>query len=187
MAVYGYSTDQSYLRLEAELPRFRRPEAVVSLFMTALFGRNLDDDRPHLLRGLAWQPAVRHGRLITLAGLAVPFRRDETVENGIAATRDVLTATVGLAQSRGATPLIVVPQIGVESGPERALRRRLLDDISVPYVMVPIDPAWHVPRDRHPDAHAAHVIAAAISERLRPVVASALAAGSRGARPPTAR
>src|SRR6185369_12037336 len=186
-AVYGYSTDQTYLRLEAELPRFRRLEAVVSLFMTALFGRNLDDDRPHLLRGLAWQPAVPHGRLVSLAGLIVPFRRDQTVETGIAVTREVLTASVALARARGATPLIVVPQIGVEAEPERVLRRRVLDDASLPYVMVQIDPAWHVSWDRHPDARAARVIASAIALRLRPSVATALAAGPPGARPPTAR
>ena len=58
MAVYGYSTDQMYLKLERELPRFRQPEAVVLLYMTALFGRNLDDDRPHLRR----RPARRRAR-----------------------------------------------------------------------------------------------------------------------------
>ena len=174
MAVYGYSTDQMYLRLESELPRIRRPEAVVMLFMTALFGRNLDDDRPHLLRGgLVWRPAVQHGRLITLARLVVPFRRDATVENGIAATREVLSAAVNLSRSRGATPLIVVPQIGAEAEPERTLRRRILDDASLPYVMVQLDPAWHVPWDRHPDAWAARVLAETSAERLRPPAATA--------------
>jgi len=42
LAVHGFGTDQAYLRLQMELARFRRPVAVVSLFMTALFGRNLD-------------------------------------------------------------------------------------------------------------------------------------------------
>src|SRR3954471_9614294 len=36
LAVHGFATDQAYLRLERELPRFRRPVAVVSLFMPAL-------------------------------------------------------------------------------------------------------------------------------------------------------
>ncbi len=35
LAVDGFATDQAYLRLEAEMPRFRRPVAVVMLFMTA--------------------------------------------------------------------------------------------------------------------------------------------------------
>ena len=58
LAVHGYATDQSYLRVESELPRFRRPVALVTLFMTALLGRNLDDNRPHLGPGLVWLPAV---------------------------------------------------------------------------------------------------------------------------------
>src|SRR5258705_2446916 len=37
--------------------------------MTALFGRNLDDDRPHLGPGLVWRPAQPHWRL-------VPWKRD---------------------------------------------------------------------------------------------------------------
>src|SRR6202140_723583 len=37
LAVSDYSNDQSYLRLAAELPRFREPVAVVTLFMPPLF------------------------------------------------------------------------------------------------------------------------------------------------------
>src|SRR4051812_4192025 len=97
LAVHGYSTDQGYLRLEAELPRFHHPVAVVALFMTALFGRNLDDDRPHLGPGLVWLPAAPHGRLASLATLLVPYRTDETVARGVAMTRDVLRAIATLA------------------------------------------------------------------------------------------
>ncbi len=167
MSVYGYSTDQMYLKLESELPRFRRPLAVVSLFMTTLFGRNLDDDRPHLLRGLIWQPAQAHARLVSLAGILIPFRRNATVENGVAVTRETLQAMVRLAASRGATALIVVPQLGRETAPEMRLRNRLLDEPRLPYVMVELDPSWHIAWDRHPDARAAHVMASAIAGRLR--------------------
>ena len=48
LAVSDYSNDQSYLRLAAELPHFREPLAVVTLFMPALFDRNLLDNRPRL-------------------------------------------------------------------------------------------------------------------------------------------
>src|SRR5215475_831780 len=109
MAVYGYSTDQTYMKLEAELPRFRQPLAVVALYMTALFGRNLDDDRPRLGPGLTWLPPVQHPRLTTLARLAVPFRRESTVERGIVVTRETLAAIVAMTRHRGATPLVVVP------------------------------------------------------------------------------
>jgi len=167
MAVYGYSTDQTYMKVDAELPRFHRPLAVVALYMTALFGRNLDDDRPHLGPGLMWLPAVPHGRLITLGRLILPFRRDRTVEKGVVVTREVLRAIVDLARSHAATPLIVVPQIGPEDELERSLGRRVLDEASIPYVIVAIDPDWHLPRDRHPDARAARAIASAIADRLR--------------------
>jgi hypothetical protein len=167
LAVHGYGTDQAYLRLKMELPRFRQPVAVVSLFMTALFGRNLDDDRPHIGPGLVWSPAARHGRLAALATILVPYRTDDTVERGVTMTREVLGATTNLARARGAKPLIVVPHFGAEHETERMLRRRLLDETPLPYVWIQIDEAWRLPWDRHPNAHAAHAIATAIADRLR--------------------
>jgi hypothetical protein len=167
LAVYGYSTDQAYLKLREDLPRFTHPLAVVTLFMPALFGRNLDEDRPRLGPGLAWQPPRTHAKIVSLALLLVPFRRERTVENGIATTREVLMATVSLIRSRGAAPLIAVPQIGPEEEPERVLRQRILDEAGLPYVSIALDPAWHLPWNRHPDARAAREIAGAIASRLR--------------------
>jgi hypothetical protein len=166
LAVDGYGNDQAYLRLKSELLRFERPVAVVTIFMTTLFGRNLDDDRPHLSRGLIWLPGVRHTRLRSFVGLVAPYRTEETVERGIAVTRDVLRATIGLAAARGAAPLILVPQIGPDDRVQRMLRTRILDEPGLPYVLVDIDPAWRVPGDVHPDAHGARVIAAAVTARL---------------------
>jgi hypothetical protein len=167
LAVHGFSTDQAYMRLETELPRFRRPVAVVSLFMTALFGRNLDDDRPHLAPGLVWLPAAERGRIVSLASLLVPYRTTETVERGIMMTCNVLGASMALARARGATPLIVVPHFGVEEGAERTLRRRILDDTRLPYVWIEIDDGWRLAWDRHPNARAAQVMATAIADKLR--------------------
>src|SRR5262245_25940174 len=167
LAIHGFSNDQAYLRLTTELPRFHAPVAVVSLFMTALFGRNLDDDRPHLGPGLVWLPAVQHSRLKMLAKFLVPFRRDETVERGVVMTREVLRATAELARSRGATPLVVVPPFGAEAPGERRLRQRILDEGGIGYVRADLDPSWHLSWDRHPDARGAHAIAAAVAERLR--------------------
>ena len=166
LAVDGYGNDQAYLRVQDELPRFGQPAAVVSMFMTTLFGRNLDDDRPHLGPGLTWLPGVRHGRLRSFVQLVAPYRSDETVERGIAVTREILRATVELAAHRGATPLILVPQFGPEDRVEQTLRHRILDEARLPYVLVEIDPAWRVPGDVHPNAHAAHVMAAAVAGRL---------------------
>ena len=167
LAVHGFSSDQAYLRLERELPRFRQPVAVVSLFMTAIFGRNLDDNRPHLGPGLVWLPAVQESRLASLATLLVPFRREQTVERGIAMTRDVLRGTLDLARARGARPLIVVPQFGVEDPAERALRLRILDEAGLPYVWIEISEGWRLSRSLHPNADAARAIATAIASHLR--------------------
>lgn len=166
LAVHGFGSDQAFLRLQAELPRFRRPVAVISLFMTALFGRNLDQDRPHLGPGLVWLPARQRSRLASLAGLLVPYRRDETVERGVAMTREVLRATVRLAEARGAKALTVVPHFGREQPADERIRRSILDDAGVPYVLVGIDATWHLPWDRHPDARAARLMATAIADRL---------------------
>jgi len=166
LAVHGYGSDQAFLRLQMELPRFRKPVAVISIFMTALFGRNLDEDRPHLGPGLVWLPARQRSRLASLAGLLVPYRRDETVERGITMTRDVLRATAQAAEARGARPLTVVPHFGKEQPVDERIRRRIFDDAGVPYELVEIDESWHLPWDRHPDARAARLMAAAIAERL---------------------
>jgi hypothetical protein len=168
LAVHGFGSDQSYLRLRMELPRFREPVAVVSLFMTALFGRNLDRERPHLGPGLVWLPPAHAWRLRSLTTLLVPYRSDAVIENGIAVTREVLGATVDLARSRRATPLILVPQFGEEDPAARTLRRRIVDDAGVPYLLVEFDSTWRLPWDRHPDARAAHSIADAIAARLKP-------------------
>jgi hypothetical protein len=167
LAVHGYGNDQAYLRLETELTHFRRPVAVVSLFMTALFGRNLDQDRPHLGPGLVWLPAEQRSRLSSLAKLLVPYRADRTVERGVRGTQEVLGATSELARAHGATSLLVVLQFGQEEGPEQVLRRRILDNASIPYVLIDIDSSWRLPWDRHPNARAAQAIAAAIVTELR--------------------
>jgi hypothetical protein len=169
IAVHGFANDQAFLRLQMELPRFRRPVAIVSLFMPALFGRNLDEDRPHLGPGLVWLPPEPQSRLASLARMLVPYRSDETIARGVEVTSEVLRGTIDLARRRDAMPLIVVPQFGVEAEPERILRRRVLDDAHLPYVLVPIDASWRLPWDRHPDARAAHAIAAAIASRVTAV------------------
>lgn len=168
IAVSGYANDQSYLRLKSELPRFQHPAAVVMLFMPALFDRNLDDDRPHLDAQLQWHPPENRWRWLALARRVIRYRRTETIEEGIAATRAILRGGVELARARGAVPLIVVPQFGAESEFERNLRRRILDESHLPYVLVPVDPLWRVrPGGRgHPDARAAHAIAASVAARL---------------------
>ena len=78
-----------------------------------------------------------------------------------------MRATVELARARAATPLIVVPQFGEESDVERMLRQRIINEADIPAVKIPIDSAWRLPWDRHPNAYAAEVMAQAIAARLR--------------------
>src|SRR5205814_2171924 len=103
-------------------------------------------------------------RLVSLAGLIVPYRTTETVEHGVRLTHDVLLATVQRARARGATPLIVIPQFGPDDHVAQTLRTRIVSEL--PHLLVPIDADWRLAWDRHPNARAAHAIAAAIAERL---------------------
>jgi len=167
LAVSDYSNDQSYLRLAAELPRFRKPVAVVTLFMPALFDRNLLNNRPRLGAGLVAQQPEQHWRLAALLHWLVPYRSAATIEEGIMRTRDSLGALVHLACGRGAQPLIVVPQFGETSPVEEALLHLNLDEAGLPYVRVKLDPTWHLRGDAHPDARGARAIAAALAARLR--------------------
>jgi hypothetical protein len=167
LAVSDYSNDQSYLRLAAELPRFHKPVAVVTLFMPSLFDRNLLDNRPRLGPGLAWQPPQQPWRLAALLRWLVPYRSLATIDQGMVRTRNSLGALVRLACARGAQPLILVPQFGDTSPVEETLQRRILDEGGLPYVRVKLNPAWHLPGDSHPDVRAARAIAAALADRLR--------------------
>lgn len=167
LAVSDYSNDQAYLRLAAELPRFRHPVAVVTLFMPSLFDRNLLGNRPQLTAGLVWRPAGQLWRLASLLRWLIPYRSSAAIEQGITRTRDCLRALVDQVRARGAEPLIVVPQFGPESATDEMLRRHILDDTGLPYVHVMLDPNWHLVGDLHPDSRGAEAIAIAIAGRLK--------------------
>ena len=77
----------------------------------------------------------------------------------------------GGARHGAGVALIVVPQYLPEEPTETAIRRRVLDDAHLPYLLVPLDPAWRLAVDRHPDVRGAHAIAAAIAAALRPPTA----------------
>ncbi len=167
LAVHGFANDQAWLRLHDELPRFAKPVAVVSLFMPAIFDRNLDEDRPHLGPDLAPLPPQHGLQLWALARRLLPYRSTAAIDRGVAMTREVLRVTERAAHERGARSLIVVPHFGAETGAELALRRRVLDDAGLTYLPVALEEGWRLPGDRHPDARAAHAIAAAIAARLQ--------------------
>lgn len=169
LAVNGYASDQAYLRLATELPRFKRPVAVVTLFMSPLFPRNLQVDRPHLDANLVWHPAVIPWRLQALAErlLKLKYSSAADLEQAVAMTRAALQATARLAHSRGAAALVLVPQFPLETRIERDLQHRILDEGGIDYVVVDLDPSWRLSDDAHPNARAARAMADAIAARLR--------------------
>lgn len=161
LAVGGFATDQMYLRLAAEWPRYRAPRALVILFMPSLFHRNLEHDRPHLGPDLRWRPASDDWRLVQIARRIVPHRTDGELDDGFAMTQNALRAMVETARERGAVPLILVPELTPETPEEARIRSRAL--AGLPYLKVPIDPAWHLADNRHPDARADARLAEAVA------------------------
>lgn len=167
IAVNAHATDQTYMRLRRELPRFAHPLLVVIPFVPLLFDRNLDEDRPYLDPALRWHAAhPPELRLVELGRRILRYRGEEAIADGVATTQAVLRATLALARSRGAAALIVVPQFLPEEPSEAAIRRRVLDDAHLPYLLVPLDPGWRLVVDRHPNPRGAHAIAAAIAAAL---------------------
>ena len=167
MAVNAHATDQILMRLRRELARFPHPAAVVVPFVPCLFDRNLDTDRPHLDARLRWHGADAPSyRIVELARRAFRYRSDAAIADGTAMTRAALKAMIAMAQARGARPLVVVPQFLPESYREAQVRKTVLDEGGIPYLLVPIPSDWRFPVDRHPTPDGARAIAAKIAAAL---------------------
>jgi hypothetical protein len=167
MAVEAYAPDQAYLRLAADLPKFRRPAAVVSIFIPSLIGRILDEDRPHLGPDLRLRPEVDRWRLATLARRLVPYRSPREIDRAVETDRAIYRATLAMAKARGVPAIILSPQFLPEPPAVQLYRRRVLDEGHIPYVLVPIRPTWIIPGNKHPDALGDRAMAQAIVARLR--------------------
>lgn len=167
IAVNAHGTDQTYMRLRRELPRFAHPVAVVIPFLPVLLDRNLDQDRPYLDADLRWHAAhPPELRLVELARRILRYRSEDAIAEGVATTQALLRASIALARSRGATPLIVVPELQPEDPTEAAIRRSVLDEAHLPYLLVPLDASWRLAVDRHPNPRGARAIAMAIARAL---------------------
>jgi hypothetical protein len=167
MAVNAHATDQTLMRLKRELPRFAHPAAVVIPFVPCLFDRNLDTDRPHLDAALRWHQGDRPSfRIVELARRAVRYRSDRAIADGTAMTRRALKRVIALAGARGARTLVVVPQFLPESYRETQVRRSVLDEAGIPYLLVPVPAELRFPTDRHPTPAGARAIAGAIAAAL---------------------
>jgi hypothetical protein len=167
-AVNAHATDQALLRLRHELPRFRQPVAVVIPFMARLFDRNLDTDRPHLDSELRWRPATSPPlRLVELVRRIVRYRSSAAVAEGLLMTRRALQADIALARARGAKPIVLVPQYLPEDPREAAIRREVLDQAGIRYLLVPVRPEWQAPGHKHPTPAGARAIAEAVAAEVR--------------------
>jgi hypothetical protein len=164
LAVGGYATDQMYLRFRQEWPQYRQPKAVVVLFMPLLFHRNLEHDRPHLEPGLVWRPPSDDLRLAQIVRRLVPARSQSEIDAAGVMTRQALAGIVAAARAKGAVPLVLVPQLTQETAEEAAIRARVL--AGLPHILVPVDPTWRVPNNRHPDARANAALADAVARYL---------------------
>jgi len=166
VAVEDYSVDQAFLRLRAQLGRFRRPVAVVTLFLPSTIYRTLDPTRPHLTPDLAWRPGGREWRLAHALRGALPLRSPHDVDRAVTVTRRALQETARLAQARGARPLVVIPVLAPEPAVEARLRRRVLDGAGTRYLVVPLAASELQPGNRHPNAAGARKLAASIAAAL---------------------
>jgi hypothetical protein len=168
IAVNAHAIDQTYLRLRAELPRFRRPVALVVPFMARTFDRNLDRDRPHLDARLGWHPAEPPSlRLVELGRRVLRYRSRAAIEQGTAMTRAAIARIFAMARARGARPLLLVPQLLPESEEEREVRRNVLDSAHIPYLLVPVPAQERSPTHGHPNSRGARRIAEAVAAALR--------------------
>jgi hypothetical protein len=168
IAVNAQATDQIYLRLRRELPRFAHPVAVVIPFMPRLLDRNLDVDRPHLDEHLRWRPAEAPPlRLVELTRRVLQYRSPEVVARGELTTSKVLKAAIAAAEARGARAIVLVPQYLPEEEVERRIRKAVLDRAGIPYCLVPIPQQWRSPAHSHPNAAGARALASALANCLR--------------------
>jgi hypothetical protein len=167
MAVQAYAPDQAYLRLATELPKFRRPVAVVTIFIPSLMGRILDEDRAHLGPDLRLQPEVRRWRLANLARRLIPYRSAREIDRAVETDRAIYRATLALAQGRNARAIILSPQFLPEPPAVAMYRRRVLDEGRIPYVLAPIRPTWIIPGNKHPNAVGDRAMAQAIVAQLQ--------------------
>lgn len=172
LAVVGYGSDQAHLRVLDALPRFRRPLAVVTLFLPDQLKRNVEPWRPRLGVGtdgaLVPVPASRGPRLTRLLR-QLPYHDDEAVR----VTAAILRATAAEARARGAVPLFVVTNFGPacrgEDGGEAWIVNELFVRQALPFVRVELDPEDRLPGtfERHPSLRGTRKLADAVERALR--------------------
>jgi hypothetical protein len=173
LGVHGYGTDQAFLRLYDELPRFRRPVAVVTIFLAPMAVRMTNDDHPRLeLDGLVPKVVPAHGffhdlHVAQVERLLLPHPGDGALRMAARIFRE----TDRLARERGAKAVFVAPRFdSQEPRGDAYLIRELFTDqgltvVDVDYKFEPL------PDDGHPNAAATKRLADAVTLAIRAEVA----------------
>ncbi|HYZ88725.1 MAG TPA: hypothetical protein VE620_05470 [Myxococcales bacterium] len=168
LASPGYRIDQSWLRLEAELPKLDHPLAVVGLFTPGLVGRSFANQAHPSARsspgGVQLLPPESPG-LLRRSGLYRLWKHlywsDAAIDEGMASVSAVMRQMTNLARARGA------PCIFVVTGATPPWMRHALFDLSgLDYVVVEV-PREELLADSHPGPRANERFADALELRLR--------------------
>ncbi|HYS81699.1 MAG TPA: hypothetical protein VEM76_13375, partial [Anaeromyxobacteraceae bacterium] len=177
LAVIGFGNDQAYLRVLDALARYRRPLAVVTLFVPDQIKRNADVWRPRLALGpdgALTLVAPSTGPRITRLLQQLPYRGGEALR----VTAAILRATAEAARARGAFPLFVVTNYGRackrEDGEEAWVVDELFARQGLPFVRVDLGSEDRLPGlfEDHPNPRGARAIAAAVERALRAALTS---------------
>ena len=176
LAMHGYGSDQAFVRLHDALSEYEHVTDVVTVFVPAQLQRNTFTFRSFFVLGsdgaLVLEPSRPQSGPSQLCVLRLlctlfPYHDDHVLP----LTAAILRATVDAAHAHGATPLFVVPSFGAERSVDDHLEgwliHALFDAPPIPYVLVDLDPAWHIEGDAHPDARAAKKIADVVTARIQ--------------------
>jgi hypothetical protein len=171
LAVVGYGNDQVYLRVLDALPRYRRPLAVVTVFIPNQIKRNVDSWRPRLGLGpdgtLELVPPST-GPAIARLLQELPYHGDQALH----LTAAILRATAEAARARGASPLFVVTNYGASCIRDEHDEAWVVDELfarqALPFVRVDLGPEDRLPGllERHPNLRGTRRIAAAVERAL---------------------
>lgn len=167
LAVPAYSAGQVHLQLRRELPKFRRPLAVVILFGADLMNRDLDRSRPSVDGAGRWRAPEPGWRLSRPGRVLLPYHSASTIRDVVEKDRRILMANVAMVRARGAQPIILVPVFQPETPQGRALRAAIFDGAGIPHLVVPLDRRWRLFPDYHLDARANAMMAEAVWAALR--------------------
>jgi hypothetical protein len=173
LASPGYRIDQSWLRLEAELPKLGHPVAVVALFMPGLIGRSFANQAHPPARASAAGDVellpIEAPGLLQRSGLYRLWKHlywsDAAIDEGMRSVAAVMRRMDASAHARGAPCIFAV----TGSTPPWMLRE-IFDASGLEYVVVDV-PREELLPDSHPGPRANERIADALEPHLRARIA----------------